>query len=83
MSTTSKPENSVVTRVEELSYEEAFRELDAIVTALDTEEHPLEKALSLYERGQVLAQRCASLLDQAELKVRQLSGEELIDFESQ
>ena len=69
--------------VEELSYEEAFQELEGIVKALEMEEHPLEEGLRLYERGQALAQRCASLLDQAELKVKQLSGEELTDFESQ
>jgi exonuclease VII small subunit len=36
--------------------------------------------MSLFERGQALSQRCAELLDQAELKVRQLSGEEISDL---
>lgn len=80
---TSKQKKNNDKPVEELSYEEAFQELEAIVKALEMEEHPLEEGLKLYERGQALAQRCASLLDQAELKVKTLSGEDLIAFESQ
>lgn len=67
--------------LDELSYEEAFKELEAIVTALESDEHPLEEALSLFERGQALADHCADLLDNAELKVQQLTGEELVDFD--
>ena len=61
--------------VDELAYEQAFAELESIVTALESNEGPLEEALSLFERGQALAQRCAALLDQAELKVRTLTGD--------
>jgi exodeoxyribonuclease VII small subunit len=43
----------------------------------------LDESLSLYERGQVLAAYCAALLEKAELKVRQLSGEGLADIEGQ
>lgn len=66
--------------VEQLSYEQAFSELEAIVDSLESEDHSLEVAMRLYERGQLLARRCAGLLDQAELKVQQLSGDELVDF---
>lgn len=65
---------------EELSYEQAFAELEAIVTALEEDDHPLEQAIALFERGQALARRCAELLETAELKVRQLVGDELEDF---
>jgi exodeoxyribonuclease VII small subunit len=69
--------------VEELSYEEAFAELESIVNALEEEaaRNPLEEAMALFERGQALVKRCSELLDGAELKVRQLSGEELSEFE--
>lgn len=69
--------------VEELTYEEAFAELESIVNALEegAEQNPLEDAMSLFERGQSLVKRCSELLEGAELKVRQLSGEELSDFE--
>jgi len=69
--------------VEELTYEEAFAELETIVDALegDASQNPLEDAMSLFERGQALVKRCSELLDGAELKIRQLSGEELSEFE--
>jgi exodeoxyribonuclease VII small subunit len=70
--------------VEELTYEEAFTELETIVNALegDASRKSLEDAMSLFERGQALVKRCSELLDGAELKVRQLSGDELIEFEA-
>lgn len=64
------------TPVEELAYEQAFQELEEVVSALESEQQTLEQSLSLFERGQALARRCAELLDQAELRVRQLSDEE-------
>jgi exodeoxyribonuclease VII small subunit len=67
--------------LEGISYEEALGELERIVATLESEERPLEDALALYERGQSLARYCASLLDKAELKVQQLSGEELQEFQ--
>ncbi len=66
--------------VEQLSYEQAFSELEAIVNALELEDRTLDVAMRLYERGQLLARHCAELLDQAELKVQRLSGDELVDF---
>ena len=65
---------------EELPYEQALAELEDIVTALESEKRPLDESLALFERGQALARRCATLLDQAELKVQQLTGEELQPF---
>ena len=67
--------------LENLTYEQAFEELETIVATLEGEEQPLEQALNLYERGQVLAKYCAELLDKAELKVSQLSGDEIVDYE--
>lgn len=69
------------TPIEELTYEQAFEELESIVAALETEEHPLEQALILFERGQSLARHCARLLDEAELKVQRLAEDELVDFD--
>jgi len=67
--------------VDELTYEAAFAELQTIVEALEGEQRPLDEATSLFERGQLLVKRCTQLLDQAELKVRQLSGSDLTDFD--
>ena len=60
--------------IQSLSYEKAYAELETIVSKLETNSKTLEEALALYERGQALAQHCALLLDQAELRVSQLSG---------
>ena len=70
-------------KVEDLTYEAAFTELETIVAALEGESRPLDESISLYERGQALAKHCAALLEKAELKVRQLSGDGLVDFEAE
>ena len=70
-------------KVEELTYETAFTELETIVAALEGESRPLDESIGLYERGQALAKHCAALLEKAELKVRQLSGDGLVDFEAE
>jgi exodeoxyribonuclease VII small subunit len=66
--------------VESLSYEQAFAELEEIARQLEENPPALEQSLVLFERGQALAKRCAGLLDQAELKVRQLTGQELSEL---
>jgi exodeoxyribonuclease VII small subunit len=58
--------------VEELTYEEAFAELQAVVTELESGELPLEESLALFERGQSLSKHCSALLEEAELKLKEL-----------
>jgi exodeoxyribonuclease VII small subunit len=58
--------------VEDLNYEEAFEELQAVVAELETGELPLEQSLALFERGQALSKHCGMLLEEAELKLREL-----------
>jgi exodeoxyribonuclease VII small subunit len=70
-------------KVENLSYEAAFKELEQIVAALEAEGKPLEESLRLYEQGQALAAHCTALLEKAELRVRQLGAEGLTDYEGQ
>lgn len=67
-------------KIEDLSYEQAFCELEAVVAALESDNSSLDEALALFERGQALARYCAGLLEGAELKVQQLSGSSLIDY---
>lgn len=64
--------------VEELTYEQAFAELERIVAALEEDDHSLEAALALFERGQALVARCTGLLDSAELKVQQLTADDTL-----
>jgi len=72
--------DSTINSIEDLTYEQAFTELEAIVAALESEKKSLEESMTLFERGQMLVQYCARLLDQAELKVQTLSGESLSDL---
>jgi len=67
--------------VEEMSYEDAMAELDRIATILEGEQNPLDEAMALFERGQALINRCQALLDQAEVKIKQIVGGTLADFE--
>ena len=69
--------------IEELSYEEALAELEEIVSSLEGEQSQLADAIKLFERGQALAARCGVLLEAAELKVKQVVGEDVIPFEEE
>jgi exodeoxyribonuclease VII small subunit len=59
----------------DLTYEQAFEELEAVVRQLEAGEGSLEEALALFERGQLLADRCSELLHGAELKLQELISE--------
>jgi exodeoxyribonuclease VII small subunit len=58
--------------IEELTFEQAFAELEESVRTLERGELPLEESLAMYERGQELVAYCAQLLDEAELKITQI-----------
>ena len=78
----SKPSSKKTERpVEELSYEEALAELEEIVSALEGEQKQLDESIKLFERGQALAAHCSVLLEAAELKVKQVAGDEILPFE--
>jgi len=56
-------------KIEEMSFEDAMRELEAIVTQLDSGNVELEKSIALYERGALLKAHCEAMLKDAEEKV--------------
>jgi len=62
--------------VDQMRFEEAFEELAGLVAQLEGGEQPLEQSLALFERGQTLAAHCSRLLEQAELRLRQLVPDE-------
>ena len=62
------------TRSEELTFESAFAQLEEIVGKLEAGDLPLDEAMALFEQGQKLAALCSARLDEAELKVQQLSA---------
>ena len=55
--------------VEEMSFEEAMRELEAVVGQLERGEVALEESIRLYTRGADLKARCEVKLKEAEEKV--------------
>jgi exodeoxyribonuclease VII small subunit len=58
--------------VEERTFEELYRELEETVGKLEAGDLALAESLALFERSIKLAEQCNSLLDRAELRVRQL-----------
>ncbi|RMA42701.1 exodeoxyribonuclease VII small subunit [Rhodophyticola porphyridii] len=59
--------------IEDMSFEEAIRELETVVTALDRGDVALEESIGLYERGAALKARCEAKLKEAEEKVAQIT----------
>lgn len=55
--------------VEDLSFEDALKELEGIVHQLETGEATLDRSIGLYERGNQLRARCAERLDQAQARI--------------
>jgi exodeoxyribonuclease VII small subunit len=60
--------------VSEPAFEEAQRELEAIVHRLESGEAPLDEALELWERGEKLYRLCRERLDKAEGKIEELAS---------
>jgi exodeoxyribonuclease VII small subunit len=64
----------------DLTFETALAELEQIVSRLEAGELTLEESLALFERGQQLADYCNNLLDNASLRVEQLTADgEIVD----
>lgn len=60
-------------KTDEMTFEEAFAELERIVSELEGGQLTLEESLRLFERGQTLAATCSRKLDEAELKVEEIT----------
>jgi exodeoxyribonuclease VII small subunit len=72
--------------IKELTFEEAFAELEETVSRLERGDLSLEASIALFERGRALSAHCGQQLDEADLKVRQLlpgSGMEGIETEDE
>ncbi len=59
---------------EELSFEDARKELEKIVTELETGRASLEDAVTLCERGEALYRHCVAKLDAAQGRVEELGA---------
>ncbi len=58
----------------DLTFEQAFQQLEEVVQKLEAGDLSLEESLALFERGMLLARLCESKLDEAEQKVSQIVG---------
>jgi exodeoxyribonuclease VII small subunit len=56
-----------------LGYEDAVVELERLVESIERGDVGLAESLAAYKRGEQLLRHCKSLLDKAELTVRELS----------
>ncbi|MEL7011933.1 MAG: exodeoxyribonuclease VII small subunit [Pseudomonadota bacterium] len=61
------------TPVNEMSFEEAMKELEQVVGQLERGDVALEASIALYERGAELKKRCETKLKEAEEKVAALT----------
>jgi exodeoxyribonuclease VII small subunit len=59
--------------VSAMSFEEAMKELEAVVNRLESGDVPLEDSIKLYERGAALKEHCQKKLAEAEEKVAQIT----------
>lgn len=58
--------------VKGLSFEQAIKELEAIVEKLERGDAPLEESIEVYQRGAALKAHCESQLKAAQLKVEKI-----------
>ncbi len=61
---------------EEMSYEEALRELESIIERLEQGDTALAESLQEHRRGTELLKRCRGILDAAEQEIEKLTAEE-------
>lgn len=59
----------------DIDFEDALARLETIVRQLETENLGLDEALKRYEEGLSIAKTCLQVLEDAELRVQQLSLE--------
>ncbi len=64
---------NMTTSHDELPFEQAMAELETLVRRLEEGALPLEETVVLYQRGRELSAHCQRLLDQAALRVQQLT----------
>jgi exodeoxyribonuclease VII small subunit len=56
----------------ELSFEDAYSELERVVEVLEQGNLTLDESIALFEQGMRLAKLCGDRLDSAELRIRAL-----------
>ena len=57
-------------------FEENIKQLEEIITKLETGEATLDESITLYEKGVLLAKDCSAMLEQAQQMVNMISLQE-------
>lgn len=58
--------------IDEMSFEDALRALEEIVTQLERGDVPLDKSIDLYSRGEELRAACQKRLDNAQARIEKI-----------
>ena len=58
--------------IDELTFEAALKELEGIVSRLESGDAPLDQAIALYERGDQLRRRCDERLNAAQTRIESI-----------
>ncbi len=59
---------------QKVTFEDSMKRLEEIVRRLEEKKVPLEESIRLYEEGMKIGKRCRKLLDDADRRIRDLSG---------
>lgn len=65
-------DNSTTENIKGLTFEAALKELEEIVSQLDTGSIDLDKAVEAYEKGAKLKQHCEKKLKEAQLRIEKI-----------
>ena len=65
-------DNSTKENIKDLTFEAALKELEEIVSQLDTGSIDLDKAVEAYEKGAKLKQHCEKKLKEAQLRIEKI-----------
>ncbi|MDG5767070.1 exodeoxyribonuclease VII small subunit [Balneolales bacterium ANBcel1] len=61
---------------ERFDFEHALERLSTVLKELESDDVPLEKAIDLYEEGMKLSKMCSKKLEEAELRIEQVSSKD-------
>ena len=68
----------------ELSFEECLKELEGIVTKLESKDISLDDAVKYYQKGLELSKRCYDIFNQTqEIIVKKVEGSSVTEFNAE
>lgn len=60
----------------DMTFEEAFHKLEAIVEQMESGETTLDSSLQAFEEGMQLIQTCTAMLEEAKIRIQQLTQDD-------